>query len=238
MPKLLKRMIFIGVPIFALVVIIAGVVIGTTYLGGRNAAVWEYIHNPQDHPDWEVAALGRCEDSVFVMPSSGFIGYLWQDKFKLFTRHQGIDIFAGEEPGVTPVYAPYDGYLTREEGWKSSMIIRVPDDPLQPGRQIWLYMTHMADAEGNDLISADFHEGTYDVPVSAGELLGYQGNYSGDPHNPVGVHLHFSIVKDDGQGRYLNELEVENTLDPSPYFNLFLDARSAPEGLTLCGGEH
>lgn len=34
------------------------------------------------------------------------------------------------------------------------------------------------------------------------------------------MHLHFSIVKDDGNGRFLNELRIENTLDPSPYLRL------------------
>ena len=66
-------------------------------------------------------------------------------------------------------------------------------------------------------IAAEFPPGTTEKFGNAGELLGYQGNYSGDPQNPVGVHLHFSITKDDGQGKYLNELKIQNTLDPSPY---------------------
>jgi hypothetical protein len=40
------------------------------------------------------------------------------------------------------------------------------------------------------------------------------------------VHLHFSIVKDDGQGKYLNELSIQNTLDPSPYLGLILNANN------------
>lgn len=56
--------------------------------------------------------------------------------------------------------------------------------------------------------------------MEAGTLLGYQGNYSGDPANPVGIHLHFSIVKDDGQGKFMNETRMENTLDPSPYLGV------------------
>ena len=46
--------------------------------------------------------------------------------------------------------------------------------------------------------------------IDAGTFLGYQGNYSGDPNNPTGVHLHFSIVKDDGLGYFRNELEIQN----------------------------
>ena len=82
----------------------------------------------------------------------------------------------------------------------------------------------MASPQGNSYISADFPPGTLEQPVEAGRLLGYQGNYSGDPGNPVGVHLHFSIVLDDGQGHYLNELQIQNTLDPSAYLGLPLNA--------------
>jgi polysaccharide pyruvyl transferase WcaK-like protein len=51
----------------------------------------------------------------------------------------------------------------------------------------------------------------------------------------VGVHLHFSIVRDDGSGKYLNELEINNTLDPSLYFGLNLNAKNAPALPVLCG---
>ena len=93
----------------------------------------------------------------------------------------------------------------------------------------------MAGPDGESFIAPDFPPGTGEVFVEAGTLLGYQGNYSGDPYNPVGVHLHFSIVLDDGQGKFLNELDINNTLDPSPYFNLILNAAEAkPETIPLC----
>jgi hypothetical protein len=187
--------------------------------------VINYLRNPDQYPDYEVEALTKCGDAPFLLPSKGFIGYLWDDSFKPFHRHQGIDIFAGTEAGKTPVYAPYDGFLTREDGWLSSLIIRIPQDPLDPSRQIWVYMTHLADPDGNSYIDSTFPPGTYDKPVYAGDLLGFQGNYSGDPARPVGVHLHFSIVKDDGMGKYLNELDIANTLDPSPYLGFELNAK-------------
>ncbi len=117
--------------------------------------------------------------------------YLWDDPFKLNHRHQGIDIFGGTEVGRMPVVAAYPGYLTRLPEWKSSLIVRVPADPLQPGRQIWLYYTHMADPAGNSFISSDFPPGAAEKFIAAGTLLGYQGNYSGEAYNPVGVHLQF-----------------------------------------------
>jgi murein DD-endopeptidase MepM/ murein hydrolase activator NlpD len=132
------------------------------------------------------------------------------------------------------VYAAYDGYLTRLDSWKSSLIIRIPDDPLQPGRQIWTYYTHMADENGNSYISAEFPAGTKEVFVKAGTLLGYQGNYSGTPNHPVGVHLHFSVVKDNGKGNFLNELDKSNTLDPSPYFGLPLNSQTNTDTVPVC----
>jgi hypothetical protein len=107
------------------------------------------------------------------------------------------------------------------------VIVRVPEDPLQPGRQIWTYYTHMANPDGASYIAEDFPPGTEEVFVEAGTLLGYQGNYSGTPGNPTGVHLHFSVVLDDGQGGFRNELEIRNTLDPSPYLGLPLNAKES-----------
>jgi len=64
--------------------------------------------------------------------------------------------------------------------------------------------------------------------------LGLQGNYSGDPSNPVGVHLHFSIVEDDGSGSFKNELDIDNTLDPSPYLGLPLNAYENRDQVPQC----
>jgi peptidoglycan LD-endopeptidase LytH len=200
----------------------------------RSAHVLQWINHPDQHADWAVKSGTRCPGAVFSLPTSGYIGYLWDDSFKIGQRHQGIDIFGGASPGEIPVLAAADGYLTRLPGWKSSVIIRLPNDPLQPGRQIWTYYTHMADANGNSLIDAAFPPDTNEQPVKAGARLGLQGNYSGDPSNPVGVHLHFSIVRDDGLGHFLNEEKIENTLDPSPYFNLPLNARTNQEQIPVC----
>ncbi len=94
------------------------------------------------------------------------------------------------------------------------------DDPLQPGRTIWLYYAHMADRDGNSYIVDSFPPGTSEVFVPRGTLLGYTGDYNGGSIRTVWVHLHFSIVLDDGHGHYTNELQFQNTLDPSPYLGL------------------
>jgi len=180
-------------------------------------------------------ALTRCRSSsAFIFPTDGYIGYLWDDSFRPGHRHQGIDIFSVNKSGETPVYAVHDGYLTRLPDWKSTLIIRIPKDPLLPGRQIWIYYTHLADLNGNSFISKDFPPGTSEVFIKEGTLLGYQGNYSGTPGHPVGVHLHFSIVKDNGEGAFLNELKIQNTLDPSPYFDLPLNGNSNEDEIPRC----
>jgi murein DD-endopeptidase MepM/ murein hydrolase activator NlpD len=179
-------------------------------------------------------AGARCGEAPFIFPTDGYIGYLWDDSFRIGHRHQGIDIFGGTDVNLTPVVAAYAGYLTRLPEWKSSLIVRIPHDPLVPGRQIWTYYTHMADPQGNSFILPDFPPGTQEVFVEAGRLLGYQGDYSGDPANPVGVHLHFSIVQDDGKGRFTNELDIRNTVDPSPYFGLPLNAKINTGQVPVC----
>jgi murein DD-endopeptidase MepM/ murein hydrolase activator NlpD len=192
---------------------------------GRISLLRRYWSDPDAHSDWIIHAGDRCGEAPFIFPTDGFVGFLWGDSFRPSHHHQGVDIFGTTGPdglGQTPVVAAYDGYLTRLPEWKSSVIIRIPDDPQRPGRQIWTYYTHMADAKGRSFISESFPPGTSEAFVPAGTLLGYQGNYSADPDNPTGMHLHFSIVEDDGRGRFKNELEFSNTLDPSPYLGLAL----------------
>ena len=202
----------------------------------RSGKVWEWLRNSSAHPEWAVRAGEKCGEAPFIFPTNGMIGFIWGDSFRPGHHHQGLDIFGGENVGVTPVVAAYSGYLTRLPDWKSALIIRIPEDPLQPGRQIWTYYTHMADNSGSSFIVPQFPAGTDEVYVEAGTTLGYQGNYSGDPNNPTGVHLHFSVVKDDGQGKFRNELEIRNTLDPTPYFGLPLNAETNPGDIPVCSG--
>ena len=205
-----------------------------TRTGGRAAQVLATIRDPSANPGWNISAGTYCNEAPFSMPTDGFIGFIWDDSFRPGHRHQGIDIFGRAEPGIVPVYAAYPGYLSRPPDWKSTVIIRIPSDPLKPGRQIWTYYTHMADSNGTSYIADAFPPGTSEVFVKEGTLLGYQGNFSGDPNNPTGVHLHFSIVKDDGNGSFLNELEIKNTLDPSPYLGMPLNAKENPDEVPIC----
>ena len=201
---------------------------------GRTKNVWAFIRNPEEHQDWVIETFSQCGDAPFIFPTRGFIGFLHADSFSLLKWHTGLDIFSGTEVGKTAVYAPYDGYLTREADWKSSVILRIPSDPLQPDRQIWVYLTHMADKDGNSLIDDAFPPDTHEVFIKQGDLIGYQGNYSGDPNAPTGLHLHLSIVKDDGEGHYMNETKLQNVYDPSPWFGFPLSGKEAPTTPPAC----
>jgi murein DD-endopeptidase MepM/ murein hydrolase activator NlpD len=226
--------IFLSLVIIAALVAVYFVFISPSPDAMRTRQVITWIRGNGARTEWAIQPLERCGEAPFILPTYGLVGYVWDDSFRPGHRHQGIDIFAGTDVGITPVYAAYDGYLTRQADWKSTVIIRIPSDPLEPGRQIWTYYTHMANAEGVTTIDPPFPPGTKEVFVKAGTLLGYQGNYSGNTENPVGVHLHFSIVKDDGSGNYLNELEIGNTIDPSAYLGLPVNANDQPVMPILC----
>ena len=228
-----KKLTFIAIFV---VILVTGTYLYFNYRksAARTAQDFDWLGDTTSRPDLIMETGTKCIDAPLIFPTDGLIGFIWDDSFRPGHRHSGIDIFAGTEVGVTPITVAYPGYLTRKSDWKSSIIIRVPDDPLQTGRQIWVYYTHMADPDGNSFISSEFPAGTTEVYVEAGTFLGYQGNYSGDPGNPVGVHLHISVVKDDGFGNFKNEIEIENTYDPSPYFGLPLNANENPDTIPTC----
>jgi len=237
--RFLLWILIIAIVIAGLITLLSPNMGGSTGVdaSARSRMLDEWFNSPADHADWSIQPMQRCGTAPLQMPTSGYIGFLWDDSFRIGHRHSGLDIFGGGQPGDTPVYAAADGYLTRLPDWKSSIIIRIPADPLQPGRQIWLYYAHMADPDGVSFIVNQFPPGTSEVPVLAGDLLGRQGNFSGTPGSPTGVHLHFSIVLDDGLGHFKNELDIQNTLDPSPYLGLNLNAHSNNGEVPVCASQ-
>jgi murein DD-endopeptidase MepM/ murein hydrolase activator NlpD len=205
-------------------------------LAQTSRGLIDWFTNPAARPDLITRAdLTPCAGAPFVLPSSGFIGLLWGDPrlpYNPAHKHSGIDIFGDGEIGEVPVYAAYDGYLTRLSSWRSAVIIRHPQDPLNPARQVWTYYAHMADRDGQSFIVDAYPPGSVEVPVKQGDVIGYQGNFNGG-NSAVGLHLHFSVVRDDGRGQFLNETDIRNTLDPSPYLGMELD-HSRADGVAQC----
>lgn len=207
------------------------------YRGSSNSnqTIAQWLRNPQANQQLATAARTRCGDAPFIIPSEGFIGLLWRDDaapYNALRRHTGIDIFGGEGEGVTPIYAAYDGNLTRLDDWFSTVIIR-HDDPLQAGRTIWTYYTHMASRDGSTSFIVDnYPQGTFNMPIKQGDIIGYQGAYN--PPFPVAIHLHMSIVTSEPDGSFRNEAILDNTLDPSPYFGMDLNADTQGQRPITC----
>ena len=232
-----KRVIVIGL----VLLIAAAITLATSLSLPRSGRLRSWIDSDaQARRGLIVTRREVCPGAPFVLPADGSIGLLYGDPsgpYSVDNPHQGIDIFSNSPAGVTPVYAAYDGYVYREESWRSALIQRIPEDPLDPGQQIWLYYAHMADRAGNSYIVPQFPPGVRELFVKQGTLLGYTGDYNGDSLRDIWVHLHFSIVRDNGRGQYQNELEFENTIDPSPYFGM--PVQFACEGpIGQCNIEH
>src|SRR5690606_25053850 len=96
----------------------------------RTVEVINWFRDPTSRPELMMTIGTQCNGAPFIFPTNGLIGFIWDDSFRPGHRHSGLDIFAGTELGVTPVVAAYSGYLTRQEDWVSTVIIRVPKDPL------------------------------------------------------------------------------------------------------------
>lgn len=199
-----------------------------------------WFTDPSVRPSLTTKLSAPCPGAPFLLPTSGFIGVVYADggpPYSPLNAHPGIDIFADGEPGTVPVYAAYDGYLTRLPDWKSAVIIRIPKDPLDPARQVWTYYAHMASESGDEsYVDPKFPPGTSEKLVRQGELIGYQGLYNGATNGRrIKTHLHFSIVLSDDAGSFRNEARFNNTLDPSSYFGMTLNAARALTVPARCG---
>ncbi|MEZ4870593.1 MAG: M23 family metallopeptidase [Caldilineaceae bacterium] len=181
-----------------------------------------WIDDPAGHAAWSIQGGQRCANALMLLPTTGYIGFGWNDSFRPGHHHSGLDIFSPDgQTNVTPVFAAYDGYLTREADWKSTVIIRHPDFPaveavgIRAGEQIWSYYTHMAARDGaTSFVAPEFPPGVHEIFVRAGTLLGHQGNWGGSPLQLTGLHLHFSLVKSTDNGGYRDERELANTYNP------------------------
>ncbi len=161
------------------------------------------------------ASLLACPGAVWQLPSDGSLGVQPKDG--------GLDFFGKGNAGKLPVYAVADGLLIRLPGWVDAVAIQ-HDDPLHPGKKVWSYYSGMGAPNGSDsYVAQDFPLGTANVPVKAGQLLGYQGSWSGTPQWPVWVHAHFAALNVADRGAFPDKISLENIIDPLPYLGLTLD---------------
>jgi hypothetical protein len=122
-----------------------------------------------------------CPGAAWPFPTSGALGLRWYNK-TLALMAMGYD-------NTVPVYAVADGRLMRRADWPDAVAIRHAD-PLNPGAQVWVFYGGMASRDGQaSYVDAAFPPDSTDIPIKAGDLLGYQGSYRYD-----WMHLHFAVV--------------------------------------------
>jgi len=171
----------------------------------------------------EPADLEACPDAPWRLPTCGDMG-MWWITYQLAFMGQGYE-------NSVPVYAVADGLLTRHTDWRDAVAIQ-HDDPLRPGEKVWSFYGGMASGWGHEsFVVQDFPPGSEGVPVKRGQLLGYQGQWAGQPGMSLWVHLHFAVLPAMGDGSFPAEIvglvggeepapdesELERPLDPSPY---------------------
>jgi len=165
---------------------------------------------------------GACPGAAWSFPTSGALGLRWYNK-TLSLMGIGYD-------NTVPVYAVADGRLMRRTDWPDAVAI-LHDDPLNPGQQVWAFYGGMASRYGQvSYVSTAFPPGSTDVPVKAGELLGYQGSYQ-----YAWMRLHFAVVPPLSDGSFPaalvwrdrgNDLSLAQVLlqidrrDPSDYLGI------------------
>lgn len=159
-----------------------------------------------------------CPGAPWRLPSSGVLGVQWKEG--------GLNFYGWGSPGTVPVFAVADGLLTRLPGWVDAVAI-LHDDPLRSGEKIWSFYAGMAGADGiASLVEQDFPPGVAGIPVKDGQLLGYQGTWSGRANWPIWGHVRFSVVQAAGQGAFPEDLSPEKFLDPSLYLGMNIKPRS------------
>ena len=182
------------------------------------------VYRPKVVGEGEILQLDSCPEAAWRLPTKSDLGMWW-------ITHQLGFMGEGYENSV-PVYAVADGLLLRRPDWNDAVAIQ-HDDPVRQGEKAWTYYGGMASGWGEQsFVIADFPPGSVDVPVKAGQLLGYQGMWSGEQDAPIWVHLHFAVVPALEDGSFPDAIvslnpegepdtaEPQFAFDPSPYLNV------------------
>lgn len=161
--------------------------IQTAYgLKQKLGGTWVYVPrqllaNPTLAPTPE-----RCDRAPWRLPSDALYGVRWGDGRELVFLGRG-------NQGKLPVRAVADGMLTRDASWNHRVAIQ-HDDPLNPGTKIWTTYANMASGSGSDsFVGEAYPPGAVNVPVKAGDIIGYQGLYSGNTL-PMWLNVEFAVL--------------------------------------------
>ncbi|MCD4738977.1 MAG: hypothetical protein K8R89_06930, partial [Anaerolineae bacterium] len=182
------------------------------------------VYQPRGAVISRLPAEGRCPAAPWRLPTRSDRGMWW------FSR--GLGFMAAGEPGTVPVYAVAEGLLTRRSYWNDTVAIQHAD-PLHPGEKVWTVYQGMSDRQDEEsFISSRFPPGSDGIPVTDGELLGYQGRWQ---KRSIWAYIFFVItparedgsfpaalvdLEDETDTPLPREIEEQGWLDPSPYLQL------------------
>ena len=162
------------------------------------------------------AKIEACFGSGWRLPSDGSLGIQLMD--------DGMNFFGQGNEGRIPVYAVADGFLTRPPDWVDAVAV-LHIDPLRAEEKVWVYYGGMAAANGTDsFVEQDFPPGSTNIPVKSGQLLGYQGKWSGTPLWPKWVHMFVFTVDAHGRDSFPTNIRFTDILEPAPYLGLIVEA--------------
>lgn len=178
------------------------------------------VYRPLAPGETSPADLAACPDAPWRLPTQGELGMWWLSK-QLAFMGEGY-------AGTVPVYAVADGQLLRGADWDGAVAI-AHDDPLAPGERVWTFYAGMASADGRtSFIAEAFPPDTEGVPVTRGQLLGYQGRRW--EAGGIWPHARFAVVPALPDGGFPGalvglgdpaalpyEIEQAGVRDPSPY---------------------
>lgn len=149
----------------------------------------------------KIAGLSTSTEVPFVIPSEGYVA-TYAGTFggnMNGMRHLGIDIWTTTQNSGhlsdhkgNPVYSACDGKVVGIDPENAGMTIlcdEISGDYMIPAKKVYTHYAHMGHAETKDL----FMERGVGSRVSAGDLIGYQGDLSSYFPEMRNVHLHFSV---------------------------------------------
>lgn len=149
-----------------------------------------------------------CLGSPWQLPTEAHLGMFWYNR-------QLLMMGAGHS-GQVPVYAVADGVLYQFPEWKTSVAIQ-HDDPFNAGKKLWSFYGDMAPAfDAENAYIVDHLIGLKGVPVRAGDLIGFQGQWLG-PSQQTWVHVRFSLLPAEDDGSFPQALlPIDDFYAPLP----------------------